>query len=91
VDERRATANRWWCPSYRTQTREHLFKNCPHWKAQQKILWVEVLKVTGRVKSWYKIRELFAGERCSQTILDYLATTDVGRRISDTAEEDSPG
>jgi hypothetical protein len=33
------------------------------------------------------IRELFADERCSRTILDFLATTDVGRRIPDTAED----
>jgi len=32
---------------YRIQTREHLFKVCPEWKAQQKILWAEVLKETG--------------------------------------------
>jgi len=32
------------CPS---QTRDHLFKVCPEWKVQQKILWAEVLKETG--------------------------------------------
>jgi len=25
-----------------TETREHRFKKCPEWKAQQKILWVGV-------------------------------------------------
>jgi hypothetical protein len=30
-----------WC-SYKVQTREHLVKNCPCWKPQQKILRVEV-------------------------------------------------
>jgi len=30
------------------QTREHLFKVCPEWKARQKILWAEVRKETGR-------------------------------------------
>jgi hypothetical protein len=29
------------------QTREHIFKNCPEWKPQQKILWAEVRKETG--------------------------------------------
>ena len=33
----------WWC-GYRIQTREHLFKERPEWKAQQKILWAEVRK-----------------------------------------------
>ena len=84
----RAAANCWWCP-YRTQTREHLFKNCPHWKAQRKILWAEVWKETGRGESRFKVRDLFVDERCSQAILDFLATTDVGRRISDAVEEDS--
>jgi hypothetical protein len=27
------TAKCWWC-LYRTQTRDHVFKNCPHWKPQ---------------------------------------------------------
>ena len=36
-----------WC-RYPTQTREHLFKVCPEWKAQQQVLWAEVKKETGR-------------------------------------------
>jgi len=31
------TAQCWWCPC-RAQTRDHLFKAWPKWKAQQKIL-----------------------------------------------------
>jgi hypothetical protein len=42
-----ATAKCWWC-GYKTQTREHVFKNCPEWKLQQKDLWAEVRKETGR-------------------------------------------
>jgi len=40
----------WWfqCPS---QIKEHLFKVCPKWKGEQKILWAEVRKETGRWKS----------------------------------------
>jgi len=60
-----------WRP-YRAQTREHLFKYCPHWKGQQKILWVEVRRDTRRGKERFKIRDLFADERCSQSILDFL-------------------
>ena len=33
----RSTPQCWWC-RYRTQTRAHLFKECPEWKPQQKIL-----------------------------------------------------
>ena len=46
-------------------------------------------KETGRGKSRFEVRDLFADERRSHAIPDFLATTDVGRRISDTAEEDS--
>ena len=38
---------------------------------------VEVRRVTRRVKDQSKIRDLFAGERCSQAALDFLSTTDM--------------
>jgi hypothetical protein len=58
----RATAKCGWCPC-KMQTWEHLFKNCPRWKLQQKILWAEVRRDTGRGKNRFKIRDLFADER----------------------------
>jgi len=69
-----------WC-QYRSQTREHLFKVCLEWKAQQKVLWAEVWKETRRGKSWWTIRDLLADARCSRAVLDFLATTDVGRLV----------
>ena len=69
-----------WC-RYQNQTREHLFKECPEQKAQQKILWAEVWKETGRWKSRWKIRDLLADARCSQAALDFLNATDVGRNV----------
>jgi len=81
----RATPQCWWC-RYPNQTREHLFKVCPEWKAQQKILWAEVRKETGEGKDRWKIRNLLADERCGRAVLDFLSTTDVGRRVP--AEED---
>jgi len=81
----RATPQCWWC-RYPNQTREHLFKACPEWKAQQKILWAEVRKETGEGKDRWKIRNLLADERCGRAVLDFLSTTDVGRRVP--AEED---
>jgi hypothetical protein len=42
---------------------------------------------TGRGKDHSKIRDLFADERCSQAVLDFLSTTDVGRRVPNLAEE----
>ena len=74
----------WWC-QYKIQTREHLFKNCPQWKSQQKTLWATVLEETRKLPGplWGRdrtsIAELLADERCSQAVLDFLATTDVGR------------
>ena len=43
----RPTPQCWWC-RYPSQTRERLFKVCPEWMAQQKILWAEVRNETGR-------------------------------------------
>jgi len=76
-----------WC-RYECQTRDHLFKSCPEWRLQQKALWDTVKKETGRWKSRWKIRDLFADPRCSQAILDFLATTQVGRRAPKPEEED---
>ena len=44
-------------------------KVCPEWKAQQKILWAEVQKESGRRKSRCKVRDLLADGRCSQAVL----------------------
>jgi ribonuclease HI len=78
----------WWCAS-RTQTRDHLFKECVEWKVQQKILWAEARKETGRWKSRWKVRDLLEDERCSRAVLDFLANTDVGRLAPPPAEEDA--
>jgi hypothetical protein len=76
----------WWCPCTK-QTRDHFFKVCAEWRDQQKILWAEVRKVTRRWKSRWKVRDLLADERCSRAVLDFLATTDIGRLTPDPAEE----
>src|SRR5258705_4912475 len=75
-----------WC-RYECQTRDHLFKSCPEWKPQPKTLWKGVKKKTGRWKSRWKIRDLFADPRCNQVFLDFLATTQVGRRVAKPEEE----
>jgi len=85
----RSTPQCWWY-RYRTQTRDHLFKECPKWKPQQKILWAEVKEGTGKWKDrWkdrWKVRDLLADGRCSRAVLDFLSSTDVGRRVP--GEED---
>jgi len=55
-----------------------MLKHCKEWKSQQKILWAEVRKETGRGKDRFTIRDLFADERCTSAILDFLRTTKVG-------------
>lgn len=40
------------------QTWDHLFNIRPEWKAQRRILWVEVQKEAGRGKNRLKIRDL---------------------------------
>jgi len=82
----RPTPQCWWC-RYRTQTRDHLFKECPEWKPQQKILWAEVKKETVKWKDRWKVRDLLADGRCSRAVLDFLATTEVGKRVPGGEED----
>jgi len=82
----------WWC--FRSkQTREHLFKHCSTWRSQQNAMWALVAKETKRRKRRWKMAELFADERCSGPILEFLRTTDVGRMVpplrADTESEES--
>jgi len=65
----------------------HLFKARPEWKAQQKILWAEVRKDSRRGLHRFKIRDLLANGRCSQTVLGFLSTTHVGRLVRDVGSE----
>jgi len=46
-----------------------------------------VQEETGKWESRWKIRDLPTDGRCSQAVLDFLSTTDVGRRVP--AEEDT--
>jgi len=62
---------------------------CPEWKIQQKILWAEVQKETGRWKIRWKIRDLPADGRCGQVVLDFLSSTDVRRLVPPLEEGDA--
>jgi len=44
-------------------------------------MWAEIRKKTGRGKNRFAITELFADERCTGAILDFLRTTKVGARV----------
>ena len=52
-------------------------------------MWAEVRNETRRWKSRWTVRDLLADERCSRAVLDFLATTDVGRLVPVPAEEDA--
>jgi len=78
----------WWC-RYAVQTREHLFRECPEWKRQQKGLWAELKRETGKRKDRWKVRDILADKRCVQAVLDFLATTDVGRLALPLVEDDA--
>ena len=72
-------------------------KNCPQWKHQQKTLWAPVLTETRKTpgptrgRDRTQIAELLADERCSQALLDFNATTDVGRTSGPTVAADEDG
>jgi ribonuclease HI len=76
----RQTPQCWWCPHPR-QTREHLLKGCPKWRKQQRVLWKEVWKETGKGRGRLKAHELFAEPGARQAVLDFLSTTDVGKTV----------
>ena len=61
----------WWC--FRSkQTQEHLFKHCSTWRSQQSAMCALVAKETKRRKRRWKMAELFADERSSGAILEFL-------------------
>jgi len=54
-------------------------------------MWAKVEKETKRGKRKWKMAELFADERCSEAILGFLRTTDVGRKVPvEKAEQELP-
>jgi len=46
-----------------------------------------VKKETGRWKERWKVRDLLADGRCSRAVLDFLSSTNVGRRAPAEAED----
>ena len=73
-------------------SRAHV-QGLPAMESQQKTLWATVRRrprnFRGRDRT--KIAELFADERCSQAILGFLATTDVGRTSGPPVAEEGEG
>jgi len=89
-EKARPAAQCWWCQCP-TKTRDHLSKVCREWRMQQKILWAEVRKETGKWKSRWKIKDLFADRRCSQAVLDFLSSTDMRGMVPAVEEADDAG
>ena len=64
-------------------------KRCPRWKEEQRTLWEEVYKETGRGRWRWKAHELFAEGKCSQAVLDFLSSTDVGKIVPAVGVDDA--
>jgi hypothetical protein len=84
----------WWCeiPGKR-QTREHLFKECIHWKDEIKRLWKRVEKDVGWRHYRHKpISALFNEVKATDAILAFLDKTRVGKlRGGLRVDEDDEG
>ena len=70
------------------------FKRCKRWQEQQRTLWRDVQEATKesrRITERTPIPKAFAGWRCSQAILDFLASTEAGWSYPkpDDREEDT--
>ncbi|KAI5850803.1 hypothetical protein BZA05DRAFT_445643 [Tricharina praecox] len=57
--------------------------------AQVMTLWAEFQQQTWKGKDRFKIRDLFADERCSKGIPEFPSTTDMGRRMPEADVEDA--
>jgi len=77
-----------WC-GHEYQMRDNLFKWCKRWKQQQKRLWIDwqegeeghkgIKMVFKKPKISLRISLVFAEEKCSQALLDFVSCTGVGR------------
>jgi len=74
-----------------TQTRDYLLKVCPKCKEQQKTLWGEGYKETGKGRRRWRAHDLLADPRCRQALLDFLTTTGVGGIVPPAEEEADAG
>jgi len=61
---------------------------CPKWRKQQRTLRKEVWKETGKGRWWWKAHKLFTVRRCSQAVLNFLASPEVGKTVP-AADEDA--
>jgi ribonuclease HI len=83
----------WWCGRKARQTREHLFKDCRRWRRQQAAMWGGLGKEKdedGNLDGLHKnasIPTLFAHPKAAGYIMDFLRTTEVGRRVGESWRE----
>jgi hypothetical protein len=70
---------------------ENTFKHCKHWTIAQNELRRAVMKASGRCRMNTSMKDLFGDRRCSEAILQFLRSTDIGRRVRDRGlGEDDP-
>jgi len=66
-----------WVP---TQTTDHLFKVCPEWRTQQKVLWAEVQRRPGGGRAGGRTGTCLPMDGgCGRAVLDFLASTGCAR------------
>ena len=72
-------------------------RTATQWRCQQKTLWAAVLEETKKLpgptrgRDRTKIAELLVDERCSQAVLVFIATTDVGETSGPPVAGDGDG
>jgi hypothetical protein len=82
----------WWWTRDVAQSREHLFKHCMHWRKPQSALWQAVKQGSGRGKRNTSMKDLFEDRRCSEVVIQFLRSTEVGCRFRERGlEEDDRG
>jgi hypothetical protein len=65
---------------------------CKRWHQNQKVLWQAVKSASGRSVTNAPIKDLLWDRRCSETVVQYLRATEIGRRFRERGpEEDDPG
>ena len=68
----------WWCAStVEPQTREHLLRRCPTWKAHTDVFWQKIANASGDV--YTSTNDVFLDERLTHLVIALFESTSIGR------------
>jgi hypothetical protein len=79
----------WWRQCGASQTREHLLKHYPRWKRQHKVVWKSVRVGSGNLMPSTSIKDLVWDRRCSEAVIEFFRSTDMGRRYLERGQEEN--